>query len=170
MTSCIKFDIQIYLMILPLSFSWTSLYYFITTLLLLLVVSKMSFALPWQPPTDNISCIMFSKVMCIVYLLEIKLLLLLLWMWLSWFDNDNSIHINTDTFATKTVFVAKVSVFMWIELSLYHKCAATCQIWMWYSMMQQLTISRGDKADALMTFHLSVQNDVPMKDDCVMHE
>ena len=24
------------------------------------VVSKMSFALPWQPPTDNISCIMFS--------------------------------------------------------------------------------------------------------------
>ena len=26
----------------------------------MLVVNKMSFALPWQPPTDNITCIMFS--------------------------------------------------------------------------------------------------------------
>ena len=25
-----------------------------------LVVSKMNFTLPWQPPTDNITCIMFS--------------------------------------------------------------------------------------------------------------
>ena len=43
-----------------------------------LVVSKMSFALLWQPPTDNITCIMISCDMCIVYLLENKIKLLLL--------------------------------------------------------------------------------------------
>ena len=37
------------------------------------IVSKMSFAPPWQPPTDNITCSMLSKDMCIVYLLENKI-------------------------------------------------------------------------------------------------
>ena len=38
-----------------------------------LVVRKVSFALPWQPPTDNITCIMLSSDMCIVYMLKIKI-------------------------------------------------------------------------------------------------
>ena len=37
-----------------------------------LVASKISLALPWQPPTSDITCIMFSQNMYIIYLIEIK--------------------------------------------------------------------------------------------------